>query len=113
MFKVIRKVEPIEQNKITRHIGERAYRVRVAERLIREENATIIGAWEVNTGHHNGHEIHNVYSNGVIKVFNQRTKRYVTALIGRIGQYKRYGIEPDSWTLRHIRKHINMGLNEI
>lgn len=113
MFKVIRKVEPIEQNKITRHIDERTYRVRVAERLIREENATIIGAWEVDIGHHNGHEVHNVYSNGVIKVFNQNTKRYVTALIGRIGQYKRYGIEPDSWTKNRIRKHVALGLNNI
>lgn len=113
MFKVIKKVNPIVQNESTLHIRERSQRVDLAERLIENEGAIIIGAWEVDTGHWNGHEVHNVYDNGVIKIFNQHTKKYVTALIGRIGQVKRYGIEPTMWTVAHIRRHVDKGYNEI
>lgn len=79
----------------TKHTGERAERLAVVERLIREEDAKVIGIYEVNTGHKNGHEIHVVFNNGCIKIYNKCTKRYITALVGRRGQVVRYGIKPN------------------
>lgn len=95
----------------TKHTGERAERLAVVERLIREEDAKVIGIYEVNTGHKNGHEIHVVFNNGCIKIYNKRTKRYITALVGRRGQVVRYGIKPTKTMMNKIKKHIRMGYN--
>lgn len=44
----------------------------------------------VDRGHRNGAELHVITTNGIIKIFNIRTKRLVTKLIARPGQIKRY-----------------------
>lgn len=44
----------------------------------------------VDKGHKHGHELHTLYSNGVIIVRNAKTKRVITELIAREGQIRRY-----------------------
>lgn len=113
MFRVIRQVNPIEHSEDTKHIDERSYRTRKADELIATENGEIIGAWECDTGHKNGHEIHVVYSNGIVKIYNERTKKYVTVLIARIPQVIRYGAMCDNRMKNMIRRHVALGYNEI
>ena len=97
----------------TLHTGDRMVRLAKVEELIRNENATEVGAWEVDTDHPNGHEIHVVYNNGCIKIYNKRTGKYITALIGRVPQVERYGIKPTKTMLKKIKKHLDMGYNMI
>lgn len=114
MFKVIKKVEPIiESNSRTYHLAQRIKRVWVAEELIRKENGIIIGAYEVDTDHENGHEVHVVYNNGIVKIYNQKTKKYITCLIARLPQIERYGIVCTKTMKSKIKRHINDGLNQI
>lgn len=74
----------------TLHSHSRVGRLELSKRLIEEENAYIMGEFEVDRGHRNGAEVHRVYSNGVIEIFNRDSKRFVTLLIGTPNQVKRY-----------------------
>lgn len=114
MFKVIKEVEPIIESKSrTDHLAERMKRISVAEDLIRKENGNIIKAYEVDTDHKNGHEVHTIYNNGIVKIYNQNTKKYITCLIARLPQIERYGIICTKTMKNKIKKHINDGLNQI
>ena len=51
---------------------------------------TPINTFIVDTKHPNGYEMHTICSNGIIVIQNENTERFVTALIARPQQVKRY-----------------------
>lgn len=53
-------------------------------------NGDLIESFEVDTGHRNGNEIHNIFTNGIILIQNKESKKIVTELIARPQQLKRY-----------------------
>ena len=70
---------------VTTHYIERGNRVSNMRDKIRPHTAFI-----VDKHHENGLEIHVVYSDATIKIFNYRTKKLITVLFGRVGQIVRY-----------------------
>lgn len=97
----------------TSHIANRSKRLQVAERLIIEECAKVIKIAIVNKGHENGHEIHMVYNNGVVKIYNQNTRKFITVLIAREPQIVRYKIKVTKTMRNKIKSHIKNGYNHI
>lgn len=53
-------------------------------------NIKLVNAFVVAKHHENGLEIHAIYDDGTIKIFNYRTKKLITVLFGRVGQIVRY-----------------------
>ena len=49
-----------------------------------------VDAFLVNTNHKNGYEIHIIDDKGYIQVYNQESKRFITAMSGRPMQIKHY-----------------------
>ena len=97
----------------TSHIANRSKRLQVAERLIIEECAKVIKIAVVNKGHANGHEIHIVYNNGIVKIYNQNTRKFITVLIAREPQIVRYKIKVTKTMRNKIKSHIKQGYNNI
>ena len=97
----------------TSHIANRSKRLQIAERLIIEERAKVCKIAVVNKGHKNGNEIHIVYNNGIVKVYNERTRRFITVLIAREPQIERYKIKVTKTMRKKINLHIKQGYNQI
>lgn len=97
----------------TSHVVSRSKRLQVAERLIIEERAKVVKIAVVNKGHANGDEIHVVYNNGVVKVYNERTRKFITVLIARVPQIERYNIKVTQTMRNKISSHIANGYNHI
>ena len=91
----------------------RSKRLQVAERLIIEESAKVIKIAVVNKGHENGNEIHIVYNNGVVKIYNANTRRFITVLIARVPQIERYNVKVTKTMRNKIESHIAKGYNHI
>lgn len=88
--KSFKKIE-MNDNNISNHAEhDRKDRIALANHLIFSENAKLDASFIVDFGHKNGKEIHNIYSNGVIKIYNYNTRRFITVLIGSFNQCKRY-----------------------
>lgn len=70
---------------------------------------------EVDKGHKNGTEIHVVTDTGIIKIYNTRTKKHVTDLIGRPAQIKRVYHAKNQyaprWLLNVANENVNRGFN--
>lgn len=114
MFKYVRTINNFKSLNETTHINKRSKRLQVANMLLLTESASLIGCYVIDTGHENGLEVHAVYNNGVIKIYNLRTSKFVTVLIARIGQMKRYpNIEITKTMKRKIKSHVQNGYNEI
>lgn len=114
MFKYVRTIDSFKSLDVTNHITKRSKRLQVANMLLFTESATLLGCYVIDTGHENGLEVHAVYNNGIIKVYNLRTSKFITVLIARIGQMKRYpDIEITKTMKRKIKSHIQNGYNEI
>ena len=113
MFELLGYIEEFATCGQTLHVAKRSKRLQVAERLISEERAKVLKIAVVNKGHANGSEIHVVYNNGVVKVYNERTHKFITVLIARVPQVERYNIKVTK-TMRHkIESHIANGYNHI
>ena len=97
----------------TSHVAKRSKRLQVAERLIIEESAKVIKIAVVNKGHENGNEIHVIFNNGIIKVYNARTRKFITVLIARVPQIERYKIKVTRTMRNKIKSHIKQGYNQI
>ena len=97
----------------TSHIANRSKRLQVAERLILEESAKVIRIAVVNKGHKNGEEIHVVFNNGIVKVYNARTHKFITVLIARVPQIARYKIKVTKTMRNKIKSHVKNGYNNI
>ena len=113
MFELIGYMEEFTACGQTSHALNRSKRLQVAERLIIEESAKVLKIAVVNKGHENGNEIHIIYNNGVIKVYNEHTRKFITVLIARVPQVERYKIKVTKTMRNKIKSHIKQGYNQI
>lgn len=113
MFELLGYMETFTASGQTSHAVNRSHRLQVAERLIIEESAKVIRIAVVDKGHTNGNEIHVVYNNGVVKVYNERTRKFITVLIARVPQVERYNIKVTKTMRKKINLHIKNGYNNI
>ena len=113
MFQLIGYMETFTAGGNTSHAVNRSKRLQIAKRLIIEESARVIKIAVVNKGHKNGNEIHVVYNNGVVKVYNARTHKFITVLIARAPQIERYKIKVTKTMKNKIKSHVKNGYNNI
>lgn len=113
MFELIGYKDNFKASGHTSHALSRSKRLQVAERLIYEEHAKVIKIAVVDKGHANGEEIHVIYNNGVVKVYNARTHKFITVLIARVPQIKRYNIKVTKTMRNKIESHVAKGYNHI
>ena len=113
MFELIGYADNFTPCGQTSHVVNRSKRLQVAERLIIEESAKVVKIAVVNKGHENGNEVHLVYNNGVVKVYNERTCKFITVLIARVPQVERYNIRVTKTMKHKIESHIKQGYNHI
>lgn len=114
MFTYVRMIDNFKSLNTTNHINSRSERLKIANALIFSEKASLLGYYVINTGHENGLEVHAVYNNGIIKIYNLRTSKFITVLIARVNQMKRYpNIEITKTMKRKIKEHVKNGYNEI
>ena len=113
MFQIIGYTDSFTPCGITCHGVNRSKRLQVAERLIIEESAKVLRIAVVNKGHKNGNEIHLVYNNGVVKIYNANSRRFITVLIARVPQIERYKIKVTKTMRNKIKSHIKQGYNHI
>lgn len=80
-------------------------------------NIKLVNAFVVDKHHENGLEIHAIYDDGAIKIFNYRTKKLITVLFGRVGQIVRYyqelGIPLPYTVLCTADKNRQQGRNQL
>ena len=113
MFELLGYIETFTACGKTSHAVNRSHRLQVAERLIIEECAKVIKIAVVDKGHKNGNEIHIVYNNGVVKVYNENTRKFITVLIARVPQIERYKVKVTKTMRNKIKSHIKQGYNHI
>ena len=113
MFQLIGYMETFKACGQTSHALNRSKRLQVAERLIVEESAKVLKIAVVNKGHKNGEEVHVVYNNGVVKVYNEHTRKFITVLIARAPQIERYKVKITRTMRKKIESHIKQGYNNI
>lgn len=113
MFQLIGYMDSFTAGGKTSHAVNRSKRLQVAERLIIEECAKVVKIAVVNKGHENGHEIHLVYNNGIVKIYNANTRKFITVLIARVPQIERYKIKVTKTMRNKIKSHIKQGYNHI
>lgn len=97
----------------TSHVASRSKRLQIAERLIIQESAKVVKIAIVNKDHKNGDEIHVIFNNGVVKVYNARTHKFITVLIARVPQIERYNVKVTKAMRKKIEKHVAKGYNHI
>ena len=113
MFELIGYADNFTPCGTTSHGVNRSKRLQIAERLIIEESAKVLKIAVINKGHANGNEIHIIYNNGVVKVYNERTHKFITVLIARVPQIERYNIKVTKAMRKKINLHIKQGYNHI
>ena len=113
MFQIIGYMDNFKACGQTSHVVKRSKRLQIAERLITEESAKVIRIAVVNKGHENGNEIHVIFNNGIIKVYNSRTRKFITVLIARVPQIERYNIKITKTMRNKVKSHIANGYNQI
>ena len=113
MFELIGYTDNFTPCGITSHGVNRSKRLQIAERLIIEESAKVVKIAVVDKGHKNGNEIHVIFNNGIIKVYNARTHKFITVLIARVPQIERYKIKVTKTMRNKIKSHIKQGYNNI
>lgn len=113
MFKLLGYMDNFTACGKTSHAVNRSRRLQIAERLIIEESAKVIKIAVVDKGHENGQEVHVVFNNGVVKVYNARTRKFITVLIARAPQIERYNIKVTKTMRKKMNLHIKNGYNHI
>ena len=113
MFQLLRYTDSFTPCGITSHGVKRSKRLQIAEQLIIEESAKVIKIAVVDRGHENGNEAHVIYNNGVVKVYNARTRKFITVLIARVPQIERYKVKITKTMRNKIKSHIKQGYNHI
>ena len=113
MFQLIGYMDNFTACGQTSHAVNRSKRLQVAERLIIEESAKVVKIAVVNKGHKNGNEIHLVYNNGIVKIYNANTRKFITVLIARVPQIERYKVKITKTMRKKINLHVKQGYNNI
>ena len=113
MFQLIGYMDGFTAGGKTSHAVNRSKRLQVAERLIIEESAKVLKIAVVDKGHKNGNEIHLVYNNGIVKIYNANTRKFITVLIARVPQVERYKVKITKTMRKKIESHIAKGYNNI
>ena len=113
MFELLGYMDSFTACGKTSHAVNRSKRLQIAERLIIEESAKVIKIAVGNKGHKNGNEIHVILNNGIIKVYNARTHKFITVLIARVPQIERYKMKVTKTMRNKIKSHIAKGYNQI
>lgn len=113
MFQIIGYMNNFTTCGNTAHVVNRSQRLQVAQRLINEECAKVCKIAIVNKGHENGNEVHVIYNNGIIKVYNANTHKFITVLIARESQVARYEIKVTQTMRKKIESHVAQGYNNI
>ena len=113
MFELIGYIETFKAGGNTSHALKRSKRLQVAERLIIEERAKVVKIAVVDKGHANGSEAHVIYNNGIVKIYNERTHKFITVLIARVPQIERYNVKVTKAMRKKINLHIKQGYNHI
>ena len=106
MFELIGYIETFKACGSTSHALKRSKRLQIAERLIYEESAKVVKIAVVDKGHANGNEIHVIFNNGIVKVYNERTHKFITVLIARVPQVERYNIKVTKTMKSKIESHV-------
>ena len=113
MFELLGYMETFTAGGQTLHAVNRSRRLQIAQRLIIEESAKVCKIAIVNKGHENGNEIHLVYNNGIVKIYNEHTRKFITVLIARTPQIERYKVKVTKTMKKKIKSHIEQGYNNI
>lgn len=113
MFEVMGYIDKFATCGNTQHVATRSKRLQVAQRLINEESAKICKIAIVNKGHENGAEVHVIYNNGIIKIYNANSHKFITVLIARAPQVERYQIKVTQTMRKKINTHVAQGYNNI
>lgn len=113
MFQIIGYMNNFTTCGNTSHVVNRSKRLQIAQRLINEEAAKVCKIAIVNKGHKDGNEVHVVYNNGIIKVYNANTHKFITVLIAREPQIARYEIKITKTMRKKINTHVEQGYNHI
>lgn len=113
MFKIIGYIDKFTTCGNTQHVVNRSQRANIAQRLISKESAKVYKIAVIDKGHKNGREIHVIYNNGIVKIYNANTCKYITVLIARETQIERYNIKLTQTMRKKIKKHIANGYNYI
>ena len=113
MFELIGYMNNFKACGQTSHAVKRSKRLQIAERLIIEESAKVVKIAVVNKGHKNGKEIHLVYNNVIVKIYNANSRKFITVLIARVPQIERYKIKVTKTMRNKIKSHIAKGYNNI
>ena len=113
MFELLGYIETFTAGGKTSHALNRSKRLQIAERWILEEHAKVVKIAVVNKGHANGNEIHIVYNNGIVKVYNERTCKFITVLIERVPRIERYNVKVTKAMRKKINMHVKNGYNHI
>lgn len=75
----------------TKHaFADRNDRLTYCYDLIDSEQAELMDSFRVDKHHRNGLEIHNIYSNGVIMIYNLNSRKLVTGYAGTYRQVRGY-----------------------
>lgn len=113
MFQLIGYKDNFKAGGTTSHALNRSKRLQIAERLIYEERAKVLKIAVVNKGHANGAEIHVVFNNGIVKIYNANTRKFITVLIARVPQIERYNVKVTKAMKKKINMHVKNGYNHI
>ena len=113
MFQVIGYMNNFTTCGNTSHVANRSKRLQVAQRLINEESAKVVRIAIVNKGHKDGNEVHVIYNNGIVKIYNANSRKFITVLIAREPQIKRYQIKITKTMRKKIDTHVAQGYNNI
>ena len=113
MFRIIKTIDSFEPSNATKHTEERQKRIALAKQLIISESAKVIQYTICDTEHKNGLEVHVVYNNGIVFIYNLKSRKLVTVLIARIPQIERYNVVVTKTMKQKIKSHIKQGYNNI
>ena len=89
-FEIIKEIK--DENEISNYTKGNEKTIHSLSRDYREvyNNAGVFKCFEVNKNHPNGNEIHTIGYDAIISIYNKGSRKYITALVARPQQIKRY-----------------------
>jgi hypothetical protein len=91
MFNNLGRIQSVElNNETTKHILERGQRFQAYKQYLNSETLAI---YLIDKQHENGNEIHEILKSGIVKIYNEKTKKLITVLAIRTGQISKYAFD--------------------